>query len=111
MAVECGAGAGAGTGVGEAADIIGCWSGEEVVCPHHAPGIARLLGHLPCRFRCFRYLIIYWIKMVNTNPKMSSSSRLDPSIWALQLKLKSPVLLVLSEFFIISPKTELSHAP
>ena len=54
MVVECGVGAGAGAGVVGAAANIGCWSGEAVLCPHHAPGIARPLGHLPCRFRCLR---------------------------------------------------------
>ena len=54
MVVECGVGAGAGAGVVGAAANIGCWSGEAVLCPPHAPGIARPLGHLPCRFRCFK---------------------------------------------------------
>ena len=44
-------------------------------------------------------------------PKTIPKSKLEPSIWALQLKLKSPVFEVDSELRITSPKTLLSQAP
>ena len=103
-------GADGGAG-GVEAGIMGCWRGEAGVCPHHGIVIWRPLGHLPLCFLLLIYLIRNCMRTVMMKPKNMSSSSDEPSICALQLKFRSPVLLVDSLCLIMSPKTELLLAP
>ena len=108
MVDGCATGTGGGTGE---AGIMGCCRGEAGVWPHHGICICSPLGHLPCRFLFLIYLIRNWTMTVSRKPRNMPRSKLDPSIWALQLKFLSHVLLMDSLCLMMSPKTELSKAP
>ena len=94
-----------GAGVIGEAGIMGWVWFHQGIC------ICSPLGHLPCLFLFLMYFIMYCSITVSRNPRKIPNRRLEPSIWARQLKFIRPVLLVDSLCLIMSPKTELSQAP
>ena len=96
-----------GAVAGPGAGIMGwCCAGF-----HQGTCILMPLSHCPCRLLLRMYLMSPCITRVMITPRKRPSSRLEPSISAFQFRFNKPVLLVASLFFIMSPKTELSHAP
>ena len=114
MTIGCGtAGAGAG-GTGATGSMGWCWGWLFCAAVHHGIcGICMRMprSHCPCRLLLRMYFMIPCIMRVSMTPRTSPRMRLEPSSWAFQFRLKIPVLEVASVFLMISPNTELSHAP
>ena len=111
MTSACGT-AGAGAGGTGATGIMGwCWGWLLGPAFHHGICMRMPRSHCPCRLLPRTYLMIPCNMRVSTTPRTSPRMRLEPSSWAFQLIFRRPVLLVASVFLMISPKTELSHAP
>ena len=106
----CGA-AGAAGATGETGIMGWCWGWLLGAVFHHGICMRMPRSHCPCRLLLRIYLISPCTMRVSTTPRTTPRSRLEPSSCAFQFMFRRPVLLLASVFFIMSPKTELSHAP